>query len=567
MVAPTLPEPLSRPLMRGDLTIAERAMPLPPPDQKNSVVLPQQQVSPTPAGANPFDIPPGLSMFYLAGSGDGIQPWGLAPTYRDRQLRAFFPTETFTMGAIGTCVATNMGLDWIIEGDPKTSQAAADVLHNAQFGEGFEAWTGKMGMDFYTQDKSAITEFVRDYDNPAAPIVGFNHLDAARCWHTGNQLIPILYQDRNGRWHGLKWYQTATLREIPAPHELYYGLQYCALTRILQVCQLLRNIFTLHLEQTSGRHTRKVFIVSGVNQNEIETAIKSAQNQAEQQGQTRWMIPVIVTTLSPEAKVGVEQIALAELPDDWANHLDDYMKWFMVAISMGLLRDYQDFAPLPGGGLGTSNQSQILHDKSRGKGSALWQKRCAGMINMRGVMPRNAVFKFDESDVAEEQIRAEILDTTSMALASLISSQTFDPDAARELMLKAKLIDQDFFDNLAARAAQMKADQQRQQELAIARLQAQTQDPNNPSPNPQAAPNRGPGRPGATADNANPSGPGRPGAQADNAGNRELENGVRGMTLEFDEERQGIEDRMTTRAARALETHGRDIRRRLRDAT
>lgn len=533
------------------LTVAERAMPLESPATlgRSSVVVPQTQVLQTPHATNPFDIPPGLSMFYMAGSGDGLQPWGLAPTYRDRQLRAFLPTETFTMGAIGTCVATNQGLDWIVEGPPRMAQQSSDVLHNAQWGEGLQAWTGKMSVDYYTQDKGAFTEFVRDFDNPLAPIVGMNHLDAARCWHTGNREVPVLYQDRLGKWHGLKWYQVATLREMPAPHELYYGLQYCALTRILQVCQLLRNIFTLHLEQTSGRYTRKVIIISGVNKNEIETAMLEAQRVADQAGNTKWMIPVLVTTLDPEHPVTKEEIALAELPADWAAHLDDYMKWFMVAMSMGLLRDYQDFAPLPGGGLGTSNQSQVLHDKSRGKGSQLWQKGSANMINMRGVMPKNCVFKYDESDLQEEEARAQILDTTATALNALITSGTFDPDAARELMLKAKLIDQSFFDDLQSRATEMEARRQANQAEAIARLNAQV-DPNAPKPPAPSAPPRGNGQSHA-------------GASADESGARELENGDRGMTLEFDDERVITEEAMTTRARRALEVHGRDIRRRL----
>lgn len=544
------------------LTIAERAMPLESPAllQRGSVVEPQTIVTQSPQGTNPFDVPPGLSMFYLAGSGDGIQPWGLAPTYRDRQLRAFLPTETFTMGAIGTIVATNMGLDWIVEGPPKLVGQSTDMLHNAQFGEGLAVWTGKMSTDYYTQDKGAFTEFVRDFDTPLAPVVGMNHLDAARCWHTGNREVPVLYQDRLGKWHGLKWYQVATLREMPAPHEMYYGLQYSALTRILQVCQLLRNIFTLHLEQTSGRHTRKVIIIGGVNKNEIETAIKDAQMEADIAGSTRYMIPVIVTALDPEHAVTKQEIALADLPEDWAGHLDDYMKWFMVAMSMGLLRDYQDFAPMPGGGLGQGQQSQVLHDKARGKGSQIWQKSTANMINMRGLLPRNCVFKYDEADLGEEETRAQILDTTAAALQSLINSGTFDPDGARELMLKAKLIDQDFFDRMQDRAVEIEARRKADQAEAMARLQQQG-DPNADPNEPNA-----PARPAASAPRGT-SGQARPGASGDEAGARELENGSRHMTLEFDDERVMTEDAMTTRARRALETHGRDIRRKLGDLT
>lgn len=556
------------------LNIAERSQPLLDPATlgRGSVVQDQPKALQTPGAGSVslLDAPNApLSMFMLAGQADGLQPWGIAPTYRDRQLRMFLPTESYTMGAIATCIATNMGLDYQLEGQPRSVAAAHDVMVNAQFGEGWEAWTGKMSTDFYGQDKGAFTEFVRDFDDPAAPVTGFNHLDAARCWHTGNRTTPVLYVDLYGKWHGLKWYQVGTLREMPAPHEVYYGLQYCALTRIMHISQLLRNIFILHQEQASGRHTRKVHVVSGVGSNEIENAMKTAQREADQKNLTRWTMPVIVTTLDPQAAVKLETIALAELPEDWAAHLDDYMKWFMVAIAMGLLRDYQDFAPLPGGGIGTSAQSQILHQKSRGKGPAIWQKRVSHLFNNQGVMPRNVTFKFDEEDIEEEKQRADILNTYAQGLDGLITAAAIDPQGAREILLKAKIIDQDFFDQMAQRAVQLEAklEQQRQDSLdALASSGVGNNFGRPPAPgNANNAQPAGRGRQAPPARGNAGNGNNRPSvAQEDGQGQRDSELGARGMTLEFDDDRIVVEDRLTERAQRALDVMGRDVRRRLR---
>lgn len=505
--------------------------------------------APTPQPS--YDANLGASLFFMASRADGISPWGFAPTVRDRQLRAFLPHEPFTMSAIGTIVATNVGMDWQLEGPPGLTDRTADVFHNSQHGEGWESFVGRQSMDYFSQDKGSFIELVRDYDNPNAPVLQFNQLDALRCWHTGNWETPVIYQSRDGKWHGLPWYSVVTISEMPVAHETLYGMQYSALTRILMVSQILRNVFIQLDERTGGHDASTIYVVSGVRKAEIENAVKLAQSYAQAQGYQRFVQPVIVPTTDPLAKPEVTEIRLKGLPDGFSERLDEYFKWFLVAISMGLLRDYQDFAPLPGGGLGTSAQSMILHLKTRGKGPAIWQKKMAHAINNRGMIPRAMTFKFDETDIEEEQAMADILLTNAQAYASLVSTSIVDPAGVRQLMLEAKLMPQAVFDELEKRMVAVEAENKAREAAQLAALANRPDDAGRPPARNQ----QGGGGPDIRPDDG-----GRTGA-------RESVLAMRGMTVDFSDERMVEEDKLTERALRALEQTGRDVRAKLRTTT
>lgn len=494
---------------------------------RKSIVEPQPGALQQPGIMDALGLDASTGLFFLASKADGVVPWGHAPTFRDRQLRQLLPLEPYTLSAIATIIATNMGLSWVLDGPTGTVSRAQDVLHTAQFGEGWEAFIGKFSLDFYTQDKGAFAELVRDANDWRAPVIGINALDAGRCWHTGNPLVPVIYQDRRGRWHALEWWQVITATEMPASHELLYGLQYCALTRILGITQILRNTITLLEEKTGGRHTRTVHIVSGVKEGAITAAMTMAQKNADDQGLLRYIQPVIVTGVDPENPPTLTSIALADLPDNFSEHLDDWFKWFLVAISMGLLRDYQDFAPLPGGGLGTSAQSQILHLKTRGKGPAIFQKKIEHAFNFRGVVPQNVTFRFDEHDLEEESARSELFDKYARGYSALMSAGALDAQAVQQLMVDNEMIPQELFDEL------------------------QKRDITGPPPVSDAIP--------AASDRAN-----RPGDQRANDQDSAL--GQRGMTYEFDEERVLVEDGLTAKAQTALRSMAEAIAKRINAA-
>lgn len=333
--------------------------------------------------------------------------------------------------ALGTIVSRNAAFSWNIEGDaPRTAARMHEVLENADNGRGWLDLVSKVSFDLYTQDTGAFIEIVRQQDRPDSPVIGLNHLDAWRCWHTGIPEAPVLYQDRLGRWHLLKWYNVIPLAELPTPIETYYGLQLCALTRLLRATQIIKNISQLKYEKTGGRHTRALHVIRGLATSQINEALEQMRTFADSQGLTRYMQPLVVGTIDPAVDLQTATLDFVSLPDGYDE--ETTFKHYVSQIALAFFEDYQSFAPLPGGNLGTSAQSEVLARKSRGKGPELFRKLFSFGMNQK-VMPKNVEFLWQEQDPDAEKSEAEIKKLRAEERAVRIQSGELTPAVARKI--------------------------------------------------------------------------------------------------------------------------------------
>ena len=382
-------------------------------------------------------------LWFVASVADDIPAWGTAPKARDAKLRDFIGKESLFASALGVIAARNSGFRWKLQGPSRTVAAAKDILDNAEQGRGFEHLVRKVTVDLSTQDNGAFIEIARYGDTPNAPLAGLNHLDAARCYHTGNPLKPVLYLDRNSKHHLLDWWNVVELSEIPTPIEGMYGFQYCALTRLLLAAQILRNIAIYKLEKTGGRHNRAIHILGGITKLEIEAAVEQYKVFADAQGLTRYTNPIMIGAADPKAQVSKETIELASLPDGFDE--EQTFKEYRIQIAMAFQADYQDFAPLPGGNLGTSAQSQMLHMKARGKGAALFMGLVARAMNTY-VLPRNVEFVYEEQDIEAEKEAAEIRKVRVETRKMQVELGEITPEESRQMALDAGDIPADVFE-------------------------------------------------------------------------------------------------------------------------
>lgn len=342
----------------------------------------------------------GTLILQLATVADDIQPWGRVPQLRDRQLREFWPTEPFLAGALRTVAMSYSTFSWKVDGPPRTAQTIQDMLHAANLGKGWLNWSFKTIIDLKTQDNGAFTEIIRTADSDTAPVIGINHLDSARCRRTGDLEVPVIYTDRLGYEHRMKWYQVMTWEDLPSPVETMNGMQYSSVTCALRAAQILRDISVYKREKIGGRGPASVHMVSGVSQSRIDDQFKIDNEKADNQGLARFMMPVVLASLDPNATVSHVEIAMKSLPDGFDE--DVVMRWYIAELAMAFGADYQDFAPLPGNGLGQGQQSKVLANKARGRGPATWIKLVEHKFNFHGVMPGTCQFSFDEKDPADE---------------------------------------------------------------------------------------------------------------------------------------------------------------------
>jgi len=267
---------------------------------------------------------------------------------------------------------------------------------SAEFGEGWVSMILKIVQDILTQDNGGYIELLRaEGAGPTAPVLGLAHLDSQRVIRTGQPETPIIYYGRTGSPHFLQWYQVIQLIDLPSSREEHLGYGFSAVSRVLSAAQVLRDIGIYKRQKLSGKRIPGIIFASGVRRNSIKEAVDEAMEEQRQEGLSVYTKPIIVSSPDSSAPVDAKLIELAGLPDGYNE--DSLFKWYIATLAMGFGTDYTEFAPLPGGNLGSGQQTAVMAAKSRGKGPGLLLQLLEYAINWY-VLPSTVEFQFSSSD-------------------------------------------------------------------------------------------------------------------------------------------------------------------------
>ena len=393
------------------------------------------------AGELPGSPYVGNLVINVASAADTINAWGTNFPQRDAQLRVFWPTEPYFASALFTTVSQYTAFAWSLSGPPRAVRIGQELFNNSQLGAGWEALLEPFLIDYFTQDNGAFMEVVRaDNSDPRSPVIALNHLDSAKCERTGRHTQPVIYTDRNGKRHHLAWYNVIAVSEFPSPLEEAHGVGYCALTRVLRGAQIMRDIGVVKQEKAGGRFTRQVHLVSGVQTKIIEDAMQQKQAAADVQGYLRYIQPLIVASLDPTSRVSKETIDLASVPAEYDESKS--LEAYITLIAMAFGGDYQSYAPLPGGGLGSASQSKIMNMKSRGKGPGLFMKRVERLFNFHGILPRSVTFQYGQQDIAQQVEQTEVRRSRALEREIRIRSGEITTEVARQIAVDCGDLDE-----------------------------------------------------------------------------------------------------------------------------
>jgi len=387
----------------------------------------------------------------IASAADQVAPWGKNPPLRDKQLRNFWPTESNLAGAISNMGFRYTALQWEVTGpSPKIAERLQEILTAAIAGDSF-GWSPfmlKFSQDLSTQDNGAFIELVRDpgvdanskFKGARAPVLGIGHLDSNQCVRTGNPEYPIIYTDRDGGRHKLRWYEIIPFADQPSPIERMNGVGFCAVSRVLRMAQIARSIAIFKDEKISGRHYKQIHFVAGVSRQEIKDEMKRGQEEANNSGLIRFVMPAVLASLDPSKPVSTATIDLANLPDGFDFDVD--MKWYISSLALGFGVDYQEFAPLPSGNIGSSGQSMILHRKGSGKGPAVMMRMLSEAFSNYGVLPRGYKLRFQDKDEQEELEKQNVRTKAMEEMAIAINSHALTPKAAARDLVERGIWDE-----------------------------------------------------------------------------------------------------------------------------
>lgn len=326
---------------------------------------------------------------------------------RDKALDKFWRTESVLAGAIYSMASKVAALDFRLSGKTKAVARYANIFQAAEFGAGWVQFIQKVVQDILTQDNGAFVELLRPKGaSPTSPVRGIAHLDAQRIQRTGNPVTPYLYHSKkDSKWHRLKWFQVLALTDQPSPREEDKGRGYCAVSRVLEFAKLLRAIQTYQAQKLSGQRIPALLFVQGMRRNAVADAIEKAREEARSAGRSLYISPIVISSHDSQRPLRADLIELAGLPDGFS--YDEMMKWYIGVLALGMGTDYIEFFPMPGGNLGSAQQTTEMSSRSRGKGPGLILQQFEFGFNWY-VLPNTVKFQFASTDPTAERERVEL---------------------------------------------------------------------------------------------------------------------------------------------------------------
>lgn len=384
----------------------------------------------------------GLSLVrWLSHYGYNVAPWW--SEQRDIDLRNFWKKSDHLSGAVYSMVSKITSIPFAIIPDNVSDNSeyrhatklANDLMSAAEFGGGWQSFLSLMLEDYLTTDNGMFAEIIGEGD-PAGPIIGrpvsIAHLDSARCQRTGNAEFPVLYRSYNGKLHKLHYSRVMFDAQLSSPIEEMNGVGFCAVSRCINVSQVLVDILTYEQEKLGSRPHRAILIPKGgLDPSDVATAFQIAESAMDNQGLSRYSKVVLAGSASmPEA--GIDKVELSSLPDGFEEETSVMLGMATIALAFGV--DARELFPAMTSGA-TRADAQLAHLKQRGKGPGQILQVVEQLFNFK-YLPGNMRLVFDYQDDAQDRQKAEISKIRADRRKQDIDSGAIDIRTTRELMMQ-----------------------------------------------------------------------------------------------------------------------------------
>jgi hypothetical protein len=344
--------------------------------------------------------------------------------WREAQLRFFdhYDFSALWQGARSGVIKKLANVSYKINGPPAKVQYYQDILGNAHFGHGWEYLQKLTIRDFLTQGYGAIFEIAGPGD-PDKPLLeaptGLNHLDAGRCYVTGNPIYPLLYYSLwDGKLHKMHASRVYMLVDDPDPDERYFGIGTCALERAIAVNQREIRMGQYVDSLLDDKPQPGLLSLTGVSDNNWQALV--ANYLAQQQNDERPVFgrTLVLTSIDPNATVKAEVIPFAQTPEKF--DFQKYTDLDVSALALALGIDRQELWELAGRGIGSGSQSAVLAMKSRAK---LYGDVLTGNERFMNwaFLPEDCEFEYVEHD-AQQDVTQTAIDLQLAQLAQTLAA-------------------------------------------------------------------------------------------------------------------------------------------------
>lgn len=328
--------------------------------------------------------------------------------YRDRVLRLWWEHDynTIWRSAVSGLIKWYCSIPYEIEANEPVANYFQDLLQYAQFGLGWKALWSRVWKDFFNQDAGGIIEIIATGD-PNGPItendvvVGLAHLDAQRCYLTGNHIYPIIYYSAiNGTMHRMHHSRVYRFVDEPSPDERLYGIGDCAFGRGIAIAK--RQILMGQYIEASldDRPPPGINVFSNIDRGQFDKAMAVYNRDQQSDVRPEWGRQVNFFAVDPTQKAEITNLSFSQPPEkfDFISYMNQDVN--LLALCLGV--DKQELWELTGGGIGTGTQSSVLNQKSQGKAKADLLSMAERFLNI-AILPETATFRSKYRDSQQDQ--------------------------------------------------------------------------------------------------------------------------------------------------------------------
>lgn len=355
---------------------------------------------------------------------------------RDIALRDFVyrPNNDILIGAVSSMIKKFKAMNWVIEGPLRVVNRYQRVLSTAEFFQGWSFLLGKILFDYLTQDKGAFVELIGAGDPRGAiegPIVGMAHLDSRYCQLTGDIEYPVIFNNpKTENAHKMHTTRVSHLVDMPSPAENMYNTGFCAVSRVIGSSEILLKINKYKNEKLDDLPEAGLLLFNNILPERWNDAKADYARETRRLGQEHWRNIMTMFGLDPAQPASAELISFANLPEAF-NELESTNIYInILALAFGV--DVREFWPITSGALGTATESEVMHQKARGKGVGEIISMIERFINWK-ILPDSATFAFDFKDDQEDLLAADIDEKRTNTIMGMWQDDGLGPVTREEI--------------------------------------------------------------------------------------------------------------------------------------
>jgi hypothetical protein len=343
--------------------------------------------------------------------------------------------------------------------------------------------------DYLWTDLGMVVEKARQSNARGSKIAGLFHLDALRCYPTGDPNKPIVYWSTYGGYHLLDAEDVIRITDMPSPRVEMRGYGMCAAARAWGAILTLAGIRIYFREKITGARNLAIHIVNGVSDKQMRDALNTSEDARESRGFVLYKGSTIIPMTEMAATPTVVTIPLAEVPDGFnaEQTINDLYKQYAHAAGANV----EDFVPAPGG-LNTGLTAQIKDEGIAGQGMAAFDKNWELALTHTVLAGSTTFYMGTGEDWRDQKMKADAQAARANKLKVYVDAGAISPLQMLNAAVDAGDLDQAFLPKDATEAGNIDDNQKLISGDAQARMPVLTPLPSN-TPTAQQAQQPAPG--------------------------------------------------------------------------